>query len=218
MPRTSEESDGVISVGESDGESDGVISVGESDGESDDVISVGYGEPKPIDALIGAGTNSAHFLDGMASLVKYGNHQELFKLGTRFLDLKDLLHAKAFLSVLTEKYPDLYGVANLELARLLRDERDFTKAEEHYISADFKGCGPALSELEKMREHPDYPPKSLDVFLEAECIKKALENMRPGKFQLADKFLHMAILNGSTKALALLKNMRVDMHMRNLYY
>jgi hypothetical protein len=207
MPRTSEESDG--------DENDGVISVG--DGEQ----ATAYDQPT-IYALNGARTDSAneisHFLGEMASLVKAGNHLALFKLCIRSLDSKEPLLAKAFLSFLTEKYPDLYGVANLQLARLLRDERNFSKAEEHYISADFKGCSPALPELEKMRELPDYPPKSLNVFLEAECIKKALENMRPGKFQLADKFLHRAILNGSTKALALLKHMRVDMHMRNLYY
>jgi predicted negative regulator of RcsB-dependent stress response len=99
---------------------------------------------KTVDALIGAGTDSAneiaHFLGEMASLAKSGDPQALFKLGIRFLDSKDLLLAKAFLTVLTEKYPDLYFVANLELARLLRDEGNFDNAEKHYILADWKGC------------------------------------------------------------------------------
>jgi hypothetical protein len=69
-----------------------------------------------------------------------------------------------------------------------------------------------------MRDNTDYLPKSLDVFLEAECIKKARENMCPGKFQLADKFLHRAILNGSTEALILLNQMRVVMYERNIDY
>ena len=141
----------------------------------------------------------------------------MFDLGLMILETKDYQLAKALLTVLTEKYHELYGVAHLELARLLSAEKQFYLAEKHYVSADWKGCAWAIPELEAMRENPEYHPHPLNKLLEEECIKEARDNMYPGKFLYADRILHRAILAGSTKALNILKNMRKKMLVLNIF-
>jgi hypothetical protein len=70
-----------------------------------------------------------------------------------------------------------------------------------------------------MRKKPEYhPPFPLDIFVEEECMKKARENMLLRKFQDADRFLHRAILCGSTKAVDFLIEMRTKMQHANYSY
>jgi hypothetical protein len=182
-----------------------------------------------LDEYIKNGLSSAEADEKSRSLgllafsAKSGNSEALFVLSLNILRgrgvPKDKKLAKAFLTYLSETFPESYGVGDLELARIHRDEETFTKAEQYYVSADWNGCGPALPELVEMRKNPKYRPQFLlDTVLEEDCITKARENMRLRKFQDANRFLHRAILCGSTKAVDFLNDMRTQMDHANLYY
>ena len=136
------------------------------------------------------------------------------------MDLHDAnpTSAKAALTALTNKYPGEFGVAHLELARLHRAEGNLELAVHHYVWADWKGCGLALSELKEVRNLPEYHPPPIDKTFEEECIENARANMRPEHFLDAERFLHKAILAGSTEALSRLKQMRKKMFEENLEY
>ena len=232
MYKTGVESDGVISDGViSYDNGDDVISVGseiDADGDGDEIDGGGVGDETVddqivsfrLDVLIEAGTDSAdeqtRYLGEMATSAKNGNKKALFDIGLIHLRgdsvQKDNILARAFLIVLTKKYPKQYGVAHLELARIYRAEMDFKNAENHFIIADLRDCALAIPELEMMRGSLEYhPPFPLDEKLENECISNARENMHPENFLVAESFLYTAILCGSTKALDLLNRMRADM-------
>jgi len=143
--------------------------------------------------------------------------QELFNL---VMELNDAKHESVMdlLTILTDKYPGEFGVAHLELARLHRAEGNLELAVHHYVWADWKGCGLALSELKEVRNLPEYHPPPIDKTFEEECIENARANMRPEHFLDAERFLHKAILAGSTEALSRLKQMRKKMFEENLEY
>ena len=215
-------SDDVISVSDDDDvisvSDDGVVSVTDSEQMTDYEKIV----KSALDSFISKGSNpdadkSSRYLGLLASKANLCP-KALLDLSLMILDSEDHQLAKALLTVLTDKNHELYGVAHLELARLLCAEKNFYLAEKHYVSADWKGCAWALPELEAMRENPEYHPHPLNKIFEEESIKEARVNMCPGKFLHADRFLHEAILAGSTEALSILKQMRKEMFELDLNY
>ena len=180
-----------------------------------------------LDEYIKNGTISAdeksRLLGLLALSAKSGNPKALFDLSLNILRgrgvPKDIPLAKVFLTYLSETFPERYGVGELELARIHRNEENFTKAEKLFVSADWNGCGSALLELVEMRKNPKYRPQfPLDTVLEEECMEEARVFTQLEKFQDANRFLHRAILCGSTKAIDFLNDMRTQMDHANLYY